>query len=245
MTTMVNESSYFIATSKLSIRRAVRRLVNCWRITRNENEPTQRKEVRQVILSTPNRASIIPSNTTSGETNSTSREIIRQWLHTEYTEYIPVQSGRNITVTSSENATNDYSGYDDDDLSSVGSDCDDQIIDWLLLQPPIMLQLQTRVFRVGSTRRNGYGKNRHYHIYQKLEYDQTAVPSLSIENYCYSCYDDDEDSMCPAECAICLQSFACGITVTTLPCGHEYHTKCVIPWLTKQCTCPECRQTIV
>ena len=44
-------------------------------------------------------------------------------------------------------------------------------------------------------------------------------------------------------CTICLGPWKLRESVTTLPCGHEFHHRCVRKWLTKKkATCPVCRQ---
>jgi Ring finger domain len=43
------------------------------------------------------------------------------------------------------------------------------------------------------------------------------------------------------ECVICTQSFGVNDVVTTLPCGHMHHSKCILCWLQRKCTCPTCR----
>ena len=46
-------------------------------------------------------------------------------------------------------------------------------------------------------------------------------------------------------CAICLEDFAAeGAEVTTLRCGHEFHSECVAQWLPVQQRCPTCRQPV-
>eukprot|EP01052_Picozoa_sp_SAG31_P004876 SAG31_NODE_207_length_20316_cov_20.465400_6_plen_575_part_00 len=32
--------------------------------------------------------------------------------------------------------------------------------------------------------------------------------------------------------------------VTTFPCGHKFHTGCILPWLARSNTCPTCRHTV-
>lgn len=39
-------------------------------------------------------------------------------------------------------------------------------------------------------------------------------------------------------CSICLQE--CD-EPTDLPCGHTFHAQCLVPWLWKQGSCPNCR----
>ncbi|KAG0046986.1 E3 ubiquitin-protein ligase rnf13 [Gryganskiella cystojenkinii] len=43
-------------------------------------------------------------------------------------------------------------------------------------------------------------------------------------------------------CAVCLEEFASGEEIRTLPCHHEFHCECIDPWLTrKSSTCPLCK----
>lgn len=41
-------------------------------------------------------------------------------------------------------------------------------------------------------------------------------------------------------CSICLQECE---TPTDLPCGHSFHAECLVPWLWKSSSCPNCRFT--
>lgn len=43
-------------------------------------------------------------------------------------------------------------------------------------------------------------------------------------------------------CSICLQESVEEET-TSLPCGHDFHANCLVPWLLKQGSCPNCRYT--
>jgi hypothetical protein len=45
-------------------------------------------------------------------------------------------------------------------------------------------------------------------------------------------------------CTICLDDFNEKDKVRTLPCKHEFHTKCIDPWLRINKTCPNCRQDV-
>jgi hypothetical protein len=45
-------------------------------------------------------------------------------------------------------------------------------------------------------------------------------------------------------CAICLDSFALGQRVLTLPCLHRFHETCATPWLRKKATCPVCKHPL-
>jgi hypothetical protein len=42
-------------------------------------------------------------------------------------------------------------------------------------------------------------------------------------------------------CSVCCQPLSEGFLLSKLPCGHIYHTTCVVPWLQSTCTCPICR----
>lgn len=41
-------------------------------------------------------------------------------------------------------------------------------------------------------------------------------------------------------CSICLQESE---NATDLPCGHSFHPECIVPWLLKSSSCPNCRYT--
>lgn len=44
-------------------------------------------------------------------------------------------------------------------------------------------------------------------------------------------------------CAVCLDDFAAGDEVTTLPCAHEFHSGCIRPWLEERSSlCPMCKR---
>ena len=43
------------------------------------------------------------------------------------------------------------------------------------------------------------------------------------------------------ECSICLEEFQIGFEVTSMPCSHVYHGKCIGKWLQTSHFCPLCR----
>lgn len=44
------------------------------------------------------------------------------------------------------------------------------------------------------------------------------------------------------ECAVCLEVYSQGALICGLPCGHNYHEKCVMRWFqTDNSQCPICR----
>lgn len=45
-------------------------------------------------------------------------------------------------------------------------------------------------------------------------------------------------------CGICLEEYIEQDTLINLPCGHEYHEQCILPWLRCHNTCPSCRQPV-
>eukprot|EP00183_Erythrolobus_madagascarensis_P002646 CAMPEP_0185850022 /NCGR_PEP_ID=MMETSP1354-20130828/4309_1 /TAXON_ID=708628 /ORGANISM="Erythrolobus madagascarensis, Strain CCMP3276" /LENGTH=449 /DNA_ID=CAMNT_0028550649 /DNA_START=157 /DNA_END=1506 /DNA_ORIENTATION=+ len=45
-------------------------------------------------------------------------------------------------------------------------------------------------------------------------------------------------------CVICLSNYTDGELVTTLPCNHHFHKKCIDEWLAVDKSCPLCKQDI-
>jgi len=49
-----------------------------------------------------------------------------------------------------------------------------------------------------------------------------------------------------AECSICLSAYEHGDTLITLPhCKHEFHSECILEWLTSNDGCPQCRENVL
>ena len=57
---------------------------------------------------------------------------------------------------------------------------------------------------------------------------------------------DPESQYDQESCVICLSEFDDGDSITTLPCGHDYHTECIKPWLLKRSSkCPICKASFL
>lgn len=50
----------------------------------------------------------------------------------------------------------------------------------------------------------------------------------------------DEPSSDDLDCTICQEDL-CQEKVSSLPCGHMFHKKCIRTWLRRKATCPTCR----
>ena len=45
-------------------------------------------------------------------------------------------------------------------------------------------------------------------------------------------------------CVICLEDFAVGVQVLTLPCAHVFHAACADKWLEHSAVCPLCKYNL-
>ncbi|PXF49527.1 hypothetical protein BWQ96_00597 [Gracilariopsis chorda] len=45
-------------------------------------------------------------------------------------------------------------------------------------------------------------------------------------------------------CPICTDQFELQEQARQLPCGHIFHSDCIVPWLKQHCTCPMCRKEL-
>ncbi len=51
---------------------------------------------------------------------------------------------------------------------------------------------------------------------------------------------------CNSTCSICLEDFELKEELRVLPCGHLFHTECIVPWLTtRAANCPLCKEEFV
>ncbi|CBN77418.1 conserved unknown protein [Ectocarpus siliculosus] len=52
---------------------------------------------------------------------------------------------------------------------------------------------------------------------------------------------EDSDSASPITCAICLAAYQEEEVIKVLPCGHDFHSDCLDPWLEVKAECPLCK----
>ena len=50
-----------------------------------------------------------------------------------------------------------------------------------------------------------------------------------------------ENSTCP----VCLERYAVGEIVRTIPCFHTFHSTCIDPWLAQRAECPVCKHSAI
>lgn len=81
------------------------------------------------------------------------------------------------------------------------------------------------------------------------EYANRGLDAAGIDSYTaghvYSCphggaAGSDEDN----KCMVCMEIFAAGDELRSLPCMHRYHKRCIDEWLCRSRTCPICKRDI-
>jgi len=72
---------------------------------------------------------------------------------------------------------------------------------------------------------------------------ETAIQGLKTRKYVAGEGDIENEGI--QRCVICLREYEVDEEIKTLPCGHEFHSECVDPWLGEHNrTCPTCRHDI-
>ncbi|CAF1043464.1 unnamed protein product [Brachionus calyciflorus] len=79
----------------------------------------------------------------------------------------------------------------------------------------------------------GLGAFLGYQLYKHLTAEE--VEKIPITNATFS-----DKSL---DCSICLESFNYDDKLKVLPCNHKYHAECIIQWVEKNPSCPQCRRS--
>ena len=81
-------------------------------------------------------------------------------------------------------------------------------------------------------------------------FTEEQVLGLREVEYCQDCEDEDEENPSlqhchnNSTCSICIEDFELGEALRVIPCGHQYHTDCIMPWLTaRAANCPMCKES--
>ena len=81
-----------------------------------------------------------------------------------------------------------------------------------------------------------YGRRSSVPVKPKAKPKPEAAKRLPVSRY--------QDNGVEVICTICLTKFKRGKRITTLPCFHQFHHRCIDVWLENSCLCPICKASI-
>ena len=74
--------------------------------------------------------------------------------------------------------------------------------------------------------------------------DKTLI--LSREKKWFECREEKyESEKMNGNCVVCLNDFEANKYIVSLNCGHSFHKKCLIKWISRKETCPLCLSNIL
>ena len=80
--------------------------------------------------------------------------------------------------------------------------------------------------------------------FPEIRYTRNGGTCIPVDDD--SSHDEENPSSGPLTCSICIEDFEEGELVRVTPCGHHYHTDCIMPWLTtRSADCPVCKESFV
>ncbi|KAL5015672.1 hypothetical protein ScPMuIL_005261 [Solemya velum] len=106
---------------------------------------------------------------------------------------------------------------------------------WSFFYSGILLLMM--LYMVKTRNRGRWGEREHDLEVSLRQLAHQALSVMKTKRYHIECSQD--------LCAICLDHFSAKQKLRVLPCGHEFHTKCVDPWLVRSRTCPLCKLNII
>ncbi|KAI3508258.1 hypothetical protein L1887_23264 [Cichorium endivia] len=71
----------------------------------------------------------------------------------------------------------------------------------------------------------------------------SRISQLPTSKYGYRLFSKNKKK--EENCVICQSEFNFGERLITLPCSHQYHTKCISDWLKLKKNCPICQKEVV
>ncbi|KAG8056920.1 hypothetical protein GUJ93_ZPchr0002g25189 [Zizania palustris] len=71
-----------------------------------------------------------------------------------------------------------------------------------------------------------------------------AAPRETFEARALATVTVSDDAAPAAACAVCTDALPLGAAACQLPCGHLYHSDCIVPWLALRSSCPVCRRSV-